>query len=150
MVKYFYTFLVSILCGTAVIAQPAKQAVIFFKKGLQLEEKGMFNEAIVAFKKAVVLNKKYDSAYLQMGMLYAKISKPDSAVITLKKAVKANPSFAAAYTAMGTIYRDYIKNMDAAIVSYAGAYIIDSTDKIACYNMAWCYNAKENYREAIN
>lgn len=131
------------------MAQPAKQATVFFKNGLILMEKGMPIEALASFKKAITLNKKYDSAYLEIAIIYTRINKVDSAIIILKDAVKVNPDFANAYVALGNVYRDNKNNTDDAIVNYLNAYKLDSTNKATLYSLAWCNNAKTYYREAI-
>jgi tetratricopeptide (TPR) repeat protein len=149
MLKYFFTLSIGIFTAFGVMAQPVKKATAFFNAGIKFKETGMFREAIGSFKKAIALNKKYDSAYLEMAMLYVKISKTDSGIITLKNAVKINPAFAGAYIALGDIYRDYIKNPDEAITNYLSALKIDSINKVTLYSLAWCNNAKEYYREAV-
>ncbi|MGG9964312.1 tetratricopeptide repeat protein [Ferruginibacter sp. SUN106] len=149
MIKYFYTGLLGILISAFVMAQPPKQAVALYQKGLTLEESGRVPEAIVAYKKAISLYKKYDSAYIHAGLAYVKASKPDSGVMILKTAVKLNPAFTDAYLAMGNIYRDVIKRPDDAIENYLKAVKIDSTNKVTYYSLAWCNNAKEYYREAV-
>lgn len=131
------------------IAQPVKKASTFFQNGVKLGNKGLYNEAITSFKKAIALNKKYDSAYLEMGMIYAKTNKPDSAIIVLKNAVTIMPDFANAYITMGNIYRDVKNNQDEAIANYLSALKIDSTNKVTLYSLAWSHNAKKYYREAI-
>jgi superkiller protein 3 len=149
MLKYFYTFLAGILSVTLVTAQPAKQATVFYKNGLAFEQKAMFNEAIASFKKAISLNKKYDSAYLEAATVYSKISLPDSAIWLLNSAIKTNPAFANGYAAIGSIYRNDKKNIDTAIIYYLKAVQKDSLNKLFFTDLAWCYNAKENYREAV-
>jgi tetratricopeptide (TPR) repeat protein len=149
MVKYFYTVTLCLLTTAFLLAQPVKQAVVFFNKGAGFEQKGMFPDAIIAYKKAIALNKKYDSAYLGLALVYAKTSRVDSAIFTLKKAVAVNPGFANGYVALGNLYRDNLNKPDDAIENYLNALKIDSTNKVTYYSLAWCYNAKNYYREAI-
>jgi len=149
MVKYFCTVFIGILTTAIVSAQPPKQATVFFKAGISLRDKGMLNQAIASFNKAIKLNKKYDSAYLEIAQLYLKTNKPDSAVLTLNAAVKANPAFTKGYETLGIIYRDYKANPDSAILNYLNAFKLDSTNKVTLYSLAWCNNQKGNYREAI-
>jgi tetratricopeptide (TPR) repeat protein len=149
MFKYFYTFSIGILIAAFTMAQPVKQATVFYKNGGMLEEKGMYYEAIAAYKKTISLNKRYDSAYLKMGALYTKINKPDSAIIILKNAVKIIPGFSGAYSALGSIYRDIKNDPGEAINNYLNALKTDSTNKVILYSLAWCNNAKKYYREAI-
>lgn len=149
MLKYFLVLVISTLTTAAIYAQPAPKAVPFFKKGQQLSNKGVFNEAIVSYKKAIALDKKYDSAYLELGTLYLKIGMNDSAVALLKRAVKIKPSFIDAHLLLGIIYRDYIRNSTEAIVHYTNAFKLDSTNKLTLYSLAWCNNDKGYFREAI-
>jgi tetratricopeptide (TPR) repeat protein len=149
MLKHCSAFIACILMACILMAQPVKKAGTFFQNGIKLGNKGLYNEAISSFKKAIALNKKYDSAYLEMGMTYAKISKPDSAIMVLKNAVTIMPGFANAYIAMGNIYRDVKKNQDEAIANYLSALNIDSTNKVTLYSLAWSNNAKQYYREAV-
>jgi tetratricopeptide (TPR) repeat protein len=149
MIRYLYTALLGIFISAFVMAQPPKQAVAFYEKGLAFEQNGMIPQALTSYKKAISLYKKYDSAYMHAGLAYVSISKPDSAILLLKNAVKMNPGFANAYVAMGNIYRDVIKRQDDAIENYLKALKIDSTNKLTYYSLAWCNNAKEYYREAV-
>jgi len=149
MLKSFFTFLISIFIMTAAIAQTSKQATALFKKGLEFESKGMKTEAVASFKKAITLNKKYDTAYLELGMLYAKADKTDSAIMILTNGVNEIPGFSNGFIVMGDIYRDFTKNIDEAIMSYSNALKFDTTNKVIYYSLAWCNNAKGYYREAV-
>ncbi|MEY2916584.1 MAG: hypothetical protein RIS73_298 [Bacteroidota bacterium] len=149
MIKYSSTVLIGIITTLFATAQPVKQATVFFKAGVNFEEKGLFNEAVASYKKATVLNKKYDSAYLRQALLYTKISKADSAIIVLKNAAKQKPGFVDAFITMGNIYRDIKNEPDEAITNYLMALNIDSTNKVTFYSLAWCYNSKKYFREAI-
>jgi protein O-GlcNAc transferase len=142
-------FLICIFSLAAAVAQPNKQAVATLKAAQVFKEKGLFDKAITSFKKAISLDKKYDSAYLQLGKLYTQISMPDSAILLFKKAVKAIPNFADGYIALGNVYRDYKSNPQDAITNYLQALKLDSTNKFTLYSIAWCHNAKTDYREAV-
>ena len=150
MLKCFFALLISSLSAVATTAQPVKKAVLFYQKGQKFKEKGMYPEAVTSFKKVIALDKKYDSAYLELCTVYLKISKPDSAVTILKNAVKINPGFAIAHITLGNIYRDYLKKPDEAIINYLNALKTDSANKVTLYSLAWCNNDKGNYREAVS
>jgi tetratricopeptide (TPR) repeat protein len=149
MLKYFFAFLISTLTTVAISAQPLPKAVPFYKSGQQFTAKGMFSEAIIAYKKAILTDKKYDSAYLALGTVFLKISMNDSAVAVLKRGIKVMPRFNDAHILLGVIYRDYIRNADEAIVHFLNAYQIDSTNKLVLYSLAWCYNDRSKFRDAI-
>jgi protein O-GlcNAc transferase len=149
MLKYFYAILFVVSSTLSVNAQGPKPALVAFNNGVGFKNKGMFNESIAAFKKAISIDKKYDSAYLELGRIYAAIGKPDSAVAVLKQGIKLVPNFIGAYVLAGNLYRDNIKNPDLAIPCYLNALKIDSSDKTTYYSLAWCSNAKGYFREAI-
>ncbi len=149
MFKCFVIFLPAVFGACMLWAQPVKQAAAFLNKGIKFEERGLFNDALAAYKRAVLLDKKYDSAYLKLGLLYTKINKADSAIIIYKNALKVLPGFAGANIAMGNIYRDIKRKPDEAIANYLQALKTDSTNKETYYSLAWCNNAKGYYREAV-
>lgn len=149
MVKYFLAVVISTLTTAGVMAQPNPKAVPFFKVARQYSAKGQFNDAITAYKKAIAIDKKFDSANLELSSLFLKISMNDSAIAVLKRAIKVKPAFIDAHILLGIIYRDYIKKSDDAILNFTNAYKIDSTNKLILYSLAWCNNDKGYYREAI-
>jgi tetratricopeptide (TPR) repeat protein len=149
MTKNIVLFLVGVFSITIAFCQPNRQAVAALQAGMAFKEKGVFDKAIISFKKAISLNKKYDSAYLQLGKLYTQISMADTAIVLYNKAVKTIPNFTGGYIALGNVYRDYKSDPEAAATHYLKALKIDSTDKFILNSIAWCYNAKANYREAV-
>lgn len=149
MMKKIILLALGLWMMNGVIAQPPKNAVAFYKKGLTQRDKGMYPEAMRSFKQATILYKKYDSAWLELGNLSIKLNSIDTAILYYKKAIAANPRQALAYTAMGNLYRDNKSNTDSALQCYFNAMKIDSTNKLTFYNMAWCYNAKKAYDSAI-
>jgi len=149
MLKYFLAIVISTVTIVGAMAQPNSKAVPFFKSAQQQAAKGIFNEAIIAYKKAIAIDKKYDSANLELSSLFLKISMNDSAIAVLKRAVLVKPNFTSAYILLGIIYRDYIRNSDEAIINFSNAFQLDSTNKLILYSLAWCNNDKGYYREAI-
>jgi tetratricopeptide (TPR) repeat protein len=148
MRKYFLIFAACFVTAIAQ-AQPVSKAVPFYIKAQQLQQQGMFLEAVTAFKKAILADKKYDSSHLALASLYLRISQNDSAVLVLKNAVKNKPAFAAAHEMLGMAYRDYIKNSKEAMVHYANTVKYDSSNKAAWYALAWCSNDLKQYNDAI-
>ena len=151
MLKYFCAVLLAGFGTLSLAAQPARPspALLAFNNGKAFKDRGMRNESIASFRKAISLNKKYDSAYLELARLYAASGKADSGVMILSQSTKLIPAFAGAYILMGDLYRDYIINPDLAIKNYLNAIKIDSNNKTAYYSLAWCNNAKGYYREAV-
>ena len=126
-----------------------KNAAFYYKSGIQFKNNNQFAEALGAFNKAVSLNKKFDSAYVEIGNIYNKGGSLDNSIINYKKALVINPKFTDALIGLGKIYRDARQNFDSAIIFYHAAAKLDSTNKETFYALAWTYNAKKEYEKAI-
>ena len=149
MPKQILPLLLFLFMFSVVSAQPGNKAAAFFKAGMDLKEKNRFPEALVAFKKAIALNKMYDSAYVEIGLLNQKSGSYDSAILNLNKALSISPKMTTALIALGNVYRDFKPNYDSAIICFKAALKTDSTNKVTFYSLAWCYNAKQDYEDAI-
>ena len=60
-----------------------------------------YKEAITAYKKAVDINPKKDSAYYNMGIAYGELKKYKEAITAFKKALEINKKKDTAYYNMG-------------------------------------------------
>lgn len=147
--KKFLPFLSFLLMAAAGISQPYNNAQGFYKAGLNFKNKNMFMDALTSFKRAIALNKSFDSAYVEIADIQVRAGMPDSAVFYLNKALSINPSMNTALIALGNLYRDVKPNYDSAITCYNLALKTDSTNKVTYYSLAWCYNAKTEYEKAI-
>lgn len=134
---------------SATQAQPLAKAKAFYDSGIVLKNKNMFPEALEAFNKAIALNKKYDSAYLQAAQLHVNSRNFDYALFNLKKAIAISPKMTSALFALGMLYRVSKPNVDSALFFFLKALKTDSTSKETLCNVAWCYNAKQDYDNAI-
>jgi tetratricopeptide (TPR) repeat protein len=146
--QVFIVFLCSFI-SLSVTCQPPKNAMALYKKGISQRDNGLYTEALNSFKQATLLYKKYDSAWLEMGNLYIKLNNADTAVTFYKRAIAANPRNLLAYTTTGNFYRDNRQNLDSALKYYFGALKLDSANKVTCYSIAWCYNSKMDYDNAL-
>ncbi len=121
----------------------------FYRSGLELKTKGRIFEAMSAFRQAIKLDKKFDSAYYEIGLIYSQTTTPDSAVWYFNKAISLKPLMALAHIALGNFYRDNKPNYDSALICYFNALKTDSLNKLTYYSIAWCYNAKSENEKAI-
>ncbi|HMU71114.1 MAG TPA: tetratricopeptide repeat protein [Ferruginibacter sp.] len=135
--------------STASIAQKPANARSFYLKGIQLRNQNKFVEAVAAFQKAIKLDKKMDSAYFEIGLIFSRTQFADSAVWYYGKAIAVNPKMDVAHIALGNLYRDVKNKPDSAIASYFNALKTDSLNKLTYYSIAWCYNAKGESEKAI-
>lgn len=148
MMKKNLLFFFTLFTVSAAFAQPFS-AKSFYWTGLDQKNKNMFPEAVASFKKAISIDNKFDSAYLEIGSIFARTTTPDSAIWYFNKAISINPSMVPALLALGNFYRDVRPNYDSALVCYQAALKTDSLNKVTYYSIAWCYNAKTEYEKAI-
>lgn len=141
-------FLFTLISFTA-SAQKINTAADFYRAGIAFKEQNFFADAVVSFRKAIALDKLYDSAYVELASINLKSSSHDSAILNLNKALSISPKMTIALMALGNLYRDYKPNYDSAIICYKAAVQTDSTNKVAYYSIAWCYNAKQEYENSI-
>lgn len=149
MLKQILPFLFLVLMFSAVSAQTGNKATDFYRAGVSFKEKNMFADAVISFRKAIALNKLFDSAYVELASINLKSSSHDSAILNLNKALSISPNMAIAWIALGNMYRDYRPNYDSAIICYKAALKTDSANKVTYYSIAWCYNAKQEFENAI-
>ena len=69
--------------------------------GNSLQERGRFDEAVAAYKKAIELNPNFSWSYHSLGDLLLKLEKWEEAVAAYKKAVELNPDFSWSYHNLG-------------------------------------------------
>ena len=148
MLKRFLPFLISVFFFSAVHAQVTK-AKQHYRSGIQFRNNNQFSEALAEFNKAIVLNKTFDSAYVEIGNIYSKAGKMDTAIINYNKALAVNPKYADALFGIAKIYRDAIKKYDSAIYFFDAAAKLDPTNKEIFYGLAWTYNATKEHERAI-
>lgn len=148
MLKPFFSALL-FLCAYTVGHAQLNNASVFFHSGIQFKNNNQLPEAITAFNKALTLNKKFDSAYVELGHVYVKTGQIDNSISHFKKALLLNPTFTEALMAMGKIYKELKQNLDSALFYYSAAAKIDVANKEIFYGLAWTYNAKKDYDKAI-
>lgn len=73
--------------------------------GAAYHNKGMYDEAIAEYKKAIEINPEYSDAYYNLGLAYFYGKKMyDEAIAAYKKAIERRPGFAKAHYGLGTTY----------------------------------------------
>lgn len=140
-----------LICSILFITANAQRskALVFYKAGMAFKQSSNYKEALNSFAKAVLADKKLDSAYVEMGNIYAGGGNMNMAIYNYNQALEINPGYTAALIGMGKIYRDASKNYDSAIIYYNAAEQLDKTNKETYYALAWIYNAKQQYDKAI-
>ena len=148
MLKTVLPVLICICFFSASHAQ-VNSAVAFYKAGMEHKKNNRFSEALGAFSQATSLNKRFDSAFYEMGNIYSGSGNADMAIINYRKTLVINPRFANALINTGKVYRDIKLNLDSAMYFYQAAVTIDTTNKELFYSLAWTHNARKEYEQAI-
>lgn len=148
MLKKVLPLFISLFFFSTGMAQ-MNNAVTFYKAGIAHKNNYKFSEALVAFSQATSLNKRFDSAYYEMGNIYSESGNADLAIGNYKKTLAINPRFVNALINTGKAYRDIKVNLDSALFFYDAALKLDSANKELYYSLAWIHNARKEYEQAI-
>lgn len=81
----------------------------WLKEGLRLQQLGLYQSAVDAYKKAIAFHADYVDAYYNMGIAFGSLEdmgqpRIDSAIGALKHAVRLQPDFLHAHIALGASY----------------------------------------------
>ena len=83
-----------------------EKANIFFKKGVDYQNQGRYDQASRQYEKAVKADDTYAEAYSNLGFCYRKQGKFDRAVKTYKKAIELKPDLAEAHEYIGEAFAE--------------------------------------------
>jgi Flp pilus assembly protein TadD len=69
---------------------------------------GRFDDAMVAFQRAIALNPVSPSGYNNIGWIYIQIGTPQEAITAFEQAIALDPHFLPTMAWVGSIYRNYM------------------------------------------
>ena len=140
--------LVLMVLSLVSIAGYGQTAQEYCDTGLDSLGKKMYDEAIVAYQKAIEIDPQYAKAYNGLGATYYYKKMYDEAIAAYQKAIEINPQYVVAYTNLGNAY--YTKKMyDEAISAYKNAIETNPQYATAHSNLGGAYYKKGMYDEAI-
>lgn len=131
-----------------------EDAEIYYNIGYINVAQGKYDEALIAFRKAVMVNNLHGRAFKKMGDIHLKMDEPEKAEAYFQKAgdifldrelhsaaetafkevLKLNPKTTNVYNSLGIIYRKR-HNYKEAIKMYQMALKVDSDDENIYYNL---------------
>lgn len=137
------------------VEQPEPQdAQSHFDQGLAQYFKGEYQQAVLAFQKAVSIDKKYAAAYYNQGNAYYEMGNLDQAIASYDQAVSYftdESDKADAYYNRARTYYDK-GQLEKAIIEYGKAIDLftDSTDQAKAYNnRGLAYYEQRDYMQAV-
>ena len=96
-------------------SDPCKNnAVCYYEKGLESEQKIEYDEAFKYYKKAIRVDRKYIDAYITRGNLYHKLKKHQKAIDDYTKVIAIDDSHWEAYSLRGSSYYELGTNKFSA------------------------------------
>lgn len=129
-------------------AERAIEPETHFAQGNEYYTKGLYDEAILEYNKAILINPEYAEAYSNRGMTYFAKGLFNQALEDYNMAIKLNPNLAQAYNNRGNVYsrRGLYKQ---AIADYNKALELNPELTIVYYNKALACEAVDDIEEAI-
>ncbi len=111
---------------------------------------GAYENALEWLNKANAIKPGVD-VFNEIGYANYKLKKNDEAINAYKSALKINEKNSTAYKGMGDVYRiNYSPaKVTEAIENYVKATEYNPKSSGSLYGLAWCYNEKSRYEEAI-
>jgi tetratricopeptide (TPR) repeat protein len=98
-------------------AQKSKDVSEVQRTAVSYYNRGEYEKAIEAYKRAIELNPDFTEAYYHLGMAYSSLGKYKEAVEAYSRAVRIKPDYAAAYYNLGHAYSN-LNRHDKAIKAF--------------------------------
>ena len=127
-------FLLVIKHAQALTKEYPKSLVIWNILAISKSQIQLFDEAIQAYKKVLLINPYYADAYNNMGNAFTMLGEFDKAIETYKKALLINPNYAEALNNIGTVLKKQGK-LNNSLKYFNKAIMIKSNYVEAYYNM---------------
>ena len=130
-------------------ADKISSATFYYKKGYAENELEKYNDAIASFEKSVELKDNDPKNFDEMGFAYYKLKDADNSIKQYNRSLSIKPDSYVPYLGIGDVNRILKKNTDEALTNYLKAIKNNPESKKAQYSAGWCYNAKQEYNNAI-
>ena len=122
----------------------------YYNRGSEFFVEGDFDQAIVAFNKAIELNVNHLLAYIFRGKVYLAKSEFEQAVVDCTKAIQLNPNISEVYKNRGRAYLMLLGKGDQAIADLTQAITLSPNDSEAYHFRGAVYAAhKKEFDKAI-
>jgi tetratricopeptide (TPR) repeat protein len=122
--------------------------VAYNNLGAALNSRGMVDEAISQFQKAIQANQNYSGSFDNLGAAYYKKGELDEAILQFQEAIRLNPNDSGAHNNFGNALLAK-GQLDEAILQFREAIRLEPDDAQAHYNLANTLDKKGEFDEAI-
>ena len=112
---------------------------------LKIQDKN--NEAIIAYKKSISLNKNFSEAYNNLANVQKKIEYFDDALVNYKNAIRTKEDNLEAYYNLANLYKS-LKNYDEAIKNYKKVIKLNTNFSDAYNNIGTIYSILGKFNDA--
>jgi len=123
-------------------------AIAANNQGFNYNNQGEYNQAIVAFNKAIELDPNFALAYNNRGWAYIELEQYEQGIADCTKAIELDPSLALAYSNRGWAYIR-LGQYEQGIADCTKAIELDPSLALAYNNRGWAYIELEQYEQAI-
>jgi len=126
-----------------------EKALEYYNEGIKYYKAGEFENAVVAYRKAVKKDKKFAFAWDNLGICYRKLGNYKQAIKAYKKSLKLDPKGRVPLMNL-PIAQEFLKEYDNAIESYEKFSKIYPDDPEAYYGVGRIYILKKDYENALD
>ncbi len=123
-------------------------AVAYLERGYGYVNKGLYNEAIAEYNKAIKNDPGFAYAYNSRGIVYKTKGEFDQAIADFNKALELDPGLVFTYNNRGVAY-GYMKQYDLAIADFSKAIELHPNYVKAYNSRGLAYYLKGDYDRAI-
>jgi tetratricopeptide (TPR) repeat protein len=125
------------------------KALEYYNEGVEYSQKGEYENAVVAYRKAVKKDKKFAFAWDNLGLTYRKLENYKASIKAYKKSLKLDPKGRVPLMNL-PIAQSYLKKYDDAIESYQKLIEIYPEDPEGYYGISRMYMETKQYEEALD
>lgn len=126
-----------------------EKAVEFYNEGIKYYQKGQFEKAVKAYKKAVKKDKKFAFAWDNLGLSYRRLENYKQAIKAYQKSLKLDPNGRVPLMNL-PIAQIYLKKYDDAIESYQKFSEVYPDDPEGYYGISRVYLETKQYEKALD
>jgi tetratricopeptide (TPR) repeat protein len=125
------------------------EALLYNINGAICQADKKFDDAILKFELATIINPSYYEAYYNQGVVYQEIGNIDKAVKCYENAIALNKDYINAYNNLGTIYMNHLNKLDIALDYFQKIILLDPLYAPAYNNIGSIYEKQEKNNDAI-